>query len=148
MTILASIKTALEADATLVAAATGGIYDYTETGRLGIGRTNTPSAYDSSGIIKPTILLRARALTPDFQLRDSNGKYSSARQTIEVYLYQDNSYTTIATMKDRVYALLHETQVTGTFLISWAGGSGEAFDYDINACVEREEYLVNTYRSV
>lgn len=148
MTILSAIKTRLEADATLVAAATGGIYDYTETGALGIGRTNTPSAFDSNGVIKPCILLRARALVPDFQLRDSSGQYSSARQTIEVYLFQDNAYTTIATMKDRVYALLHETQVTGAFLASWAGSSGEAFDYELRACVEREEYLVNTYRSV
>lgn len=148
MTILSAIKTVLEADATLLATATGGIYDFNETGRIGVNRTNTPSAFDANGVIKPTILVRARALVPDFVLRDSSGQYSSARQTIEVYYYQDSGYSTIATLKDRVYALLHETQVTGAFLVSWAGGTGESFDYDINACVERDDYLVNTYRSV
>ncbi len=148
MTILSAIKTVLEADATLLATATGGVWSMDEAGRMGLNRTNTPAAFDSSGIIKPCILLRARALVPDFQLRDSNSKYSSARQTIEVYFYQDSGYSTISTMKSRVYALLHETQVTGAFLVSWAGGTGEAFDIDINTCVERDDYLVNTYRSV
>lgn len=148
MTILSSIKTLLEADATLLATATGGVWDFSETGRMGINRTNTPAAFDSAGIIKPCVLVRARAMNPDFILRDPSGKYNSARQVIECWLYEDSGYSNIATMKQRIYALLAESRVTGTFWVSWAGGSGEQFDYDVNACVEREQYLCNTWRSV
>ena len=148
MSILSAAKAVLEADATLLATATGGIYDINESGALGINRQTTTGAFDSNGLLKPCVLLRARALVPDFQLRDASGQYSSARQTLEVWLYQDNGYTSIDTMKARIYALLHEKQLTGTFLVSWAGGSGENFDWELRACVEREDYLANTWRNV
>lgn len=145
---LAAIKTRLEADATLLATATGGIYDLTETGRLGINRTNTPAAFDSAGIIKPCVLLRLRSATPDFVLQDDNGQYQSVREAIEVYFYEDSGYTTIETMRSRVYALLHATQVTGAFAIRWAGDIRSSIDFDLNASVERSDYSVVTKRSV
>lgn len=148
MSFLSAAKTILEADATLLATATGGIWSIDEAGRMGLNRTNTPSAFDSSGIIKPCVLLRARAMVPDFILRDDSNQYNSARQILECYFYQDNAYTSIVTMRDRVYVLLNMKQLTGTFLVSWAGHSGEQFDYDINACVERSEYLANLKLSV
>jgi hypothetical protein len=143
------IKARLEADATLLAIATGGVWDYDETGRLGINRGNTTAAFDATtGVIKPCVLVRARSAVPDFILRDIDGQYNSVRQVVEIWMYQDSGYTTIETMKSRVYALLNATQVTGAFFVSWAGDIGEQFDYDLNACVERSDYLVNTYRSV
>lgn len=148
MTILSAIKTILEADATLLATATGGVWDWDESGAQGINRTSTTAAFDSNGVIKPCVLLKARAENPDFILRDPSNKYNSTRQVIEVWLYQDNAYSSITTMKTRIYALLAETQVTGAFWVSWAGGSGQQFDYDLRSCVEREEYLVNARRSV
>lgn len=149
MSTQSAIKARLEADATLLATATGGCFDYDETGRMGLNRTNTPSAFDATtGVIKPSILVRARAAVPDFILRDVDGQYNSVRQVVEIYLYQDSGYGTIETMKNRVYALLNATQVTGAFFVSWAGDIGEQFDWDLNACVERSDYLVNTYRSV
>ena len=148
MSALSSIKARLEADATLLATATGGIYDLAETGRLGINRTNTPSAFDSAGVIKPCVLLRLRSATPDFVLQDDTSQYQSVRELIEVYYYEDSGYTAIETMRSRVYALLQATQVTGAFAIRWAGDIRSSIDFDLNASVERSDYSVVTKRSV
>lgn len=148
MSALSSIKARLEADATLLATATGGIYDLTETGRLGVNRTNTPAAFDSAGVIKPCLLLRLRSATPDGVLQDDSGQYQSVREAIEVYFYEDSGYTTIETMRSRCYALLHATQVTGAFAIRWAGDIRSSIDFDLNASVERSDYTVITRRSV
>lgn len=148
MSALSSIKARLEADATLLATATGGIYDLAETGRLGINRTNTPSAFDSAGVIKPCVLLRLRSATPDFVLQDDASQYQSVRELIEVYYYEDSGYTAIETMRSRVYALLQATQVTGAFAIRWAGDIRSSIDFDLNASVERSDYSVVTKRSV
>ena len=148
MSALSSIKARLEADATLLATATGGIYDLTETGRLGINRTNTPSAFDAAGVIKPCVLLRLRSATPDFVLQDDTSQYQSVRELIEVYYYEDSGYSAIETMRSRVYALLQATQVTGAFAIRWAGDIRSSIDFDLNASVERSDYTVITRRSV
>lgn len=148
MSALSSIKARLEADATLLATATGGIYDLAETGRLGINRTNTPSAFDGAGVIKPCVLLRLRSATPDFVLQDDASQYQSVRELIEVYYYEDSGYTAIETMRSRVYALLQATQVTGAFAIRWAGDIRSSIDFDLNASVERSDYSVVTKRSI
>lgn len=148
MSALSSIKTRLEADATLLATATGGVWDFAETGRLGINRTNTPTAFDSSGIIKPCVLLRLRSATPDYVLQDDTSQYQSVREVIEVWFYEDSGYSAIETMRTRCYALLHATQVAGVFAIRWAGDIRSQIDFDLNASVERSDYSVVTYRSV
>ena len=148
MSALSSIKARLEADATLLATATGGVWDFAETGRLGINRTNTPAAFDSSGVIKPCVLLRLRSATPDGVLQDDSGQYQSVREVIEVYFYEDSGYSAIETMRTRCYVLLHATQVTGVFAVRWAGDIRSQIDFDLNASVERSDYSVVTYRSV
>jgi len=148
LSALSSITTRLEADATLLATATGGIYDLTETSRLGINRTNTPAAFDSNGVIKPCVLLRLRSSTPDYVLQDDTSQYQSVREMIEVYFYEDSGYTAIETMRTRCYALLQATQVTGAFAIRWAGDIRSSIDFDLNASVERSDYQVTTKRSV
>ena len=85
MTILANIKTVLEADTTLLALATGGIWDFDETKRLGLNRTTQPTAFDSNGIIKPCVLLKTRSEIPDGFLMDDDGQVASAVSTIEMW---------------------------------------------------------------
>lgn len=148
MSALSSIKTRLEADATLLATATGGIWSFDETGRLGINRTNTPVAFDSAGIIRPCLLLRLRSATPDYVLQDDTSQYQSVRESIELWFYEDSGYSAIETMRSRCYALLHATQVTGAFAIRWAGDIRSQIDFDLNASVERSDYTVITRRSV
>lgn len=149
MSALSAWKTVLEADGTLVAAATGGIYDFDETGRLGLSRTLTPGAYDSNGLIKPCILLKQRSATPDYQLADDTNQYVSVQEMLEAWFYEEDGYSNIETMRDRVYALTHTVQLTGTFQVLWAGDLRPGIrDDDLDANVERSDYQVYLPRSV
>jgi hypothetical protein len=149
LSILSSAKTLLEADATLLAAATGGVYDYDETGRLGINRTTTPGAFSSAGIIKPCVLLKLRSSTPDYDLADDANQYVSLREMLEVWLYQDAAFAAIETMRNRVYVLLHAKQFGGAFMCYWQGDIRPGIrDTEIDAYVERSDYLVRAKRSV
>lgn len=147
MTALSAAKAILEADATLLATATGGIYDLDETGRLGINRTLT-SAFDSNEIIKPCVLLKLRSSEPDQALVDEGARYQSTTEMLEVWFYQDTGYSSIETMRDRVWALLHAVQLSGTFMCLWAGDVRQARDTDLDASVERSVYQVTTKKSV
>ena len=148
MSALSAAKAILEADATLLAAATGGVWDFDETGRLGLSRTLTPAAFDASGRIEPCVLLKLRSSTPDHVLRDDVGQYSSVVEMLEVWFYEDAGYSQIETMRNRVYTLLHAQQLTGTFAVHWAGDVRGQRDVELDANVERSQYQVHTYRSV
>ena len=147
MSALSAAKAILEADATLLATATGGIFDYTETGRQGLSRTITPTAFDSNGIIKPCVLLKLRDAIPDGQLADDASQYVSVRQILEAWFYADSSFAAIETMRDRVFTLLHGKQLTGTFVVRWAGDVRGQRDIELDAFLERSDYLVITKRS-
>lgn len=141
MTTVTSAKTLLEADATLLALATGGIYDYDETGRMGINRTNTPSAF-TSGIIKPCILLKLRSSVPWGDIADPATKTVSLREMFEVQFYADNAYTVIESMRARVFALLHEVRLSGTFICRFAGDFYPPRDVEMDSFVLRSDYAV------
>lgn len=146
MTAISAIKTVLEADATLLATATGGVWDYDETDRQGLNRTTAPAAFDASQNIKPCVLLKLRSSIPDGQLADAAGQVASVRETIEVWLYQDRGYADIETMGLRIYALLQEQQLPGTFLVTWQGALRAGRDIGIDANIERNDYLAVTIR--
>lgn len=148
MSTLSAAKAVLEADATLLATATGGVWDFDETGRLGLSRTLTAAAFDANGLIKPCVLLKLRSSVPDGHLRDDANQYSSLVEMLEVWFYEDTGYSNIETMRDRVYALLHATQLTGTFAVHWAGDVRAQRDVELDASVERSQYQVYRARSV
>lgn len=147
MTVESVFKTLLEADATLVAAATGGIYDLTEAGHMGLNRTSTPSAWDSNGVIKPTILVRERASNPGLNVPDDDGQVMDTRQICEVYLFEDGGYGTIKSMGDRIYTLLHAKFISGAGRVDWAGNVRPWRDIEVDAWVERHDYLVIAIRA-
>jgi len=147
VSVVSAAKTILEDDATLGAAATGGIYDLGETGPNGISRTTTPDAFDANEIIKPCILVKTRGATPDGALVDEAEQYVSVRQVLEVWLYEARGYSNIDTMKDRVYALLHTVQLSDTFMVLWAGDLGQQRDTDLDASLDRSEFAVHTFKS-
>jgi len=147
VSVVSEAKTILEADVALVALATGGIYDYAETGPNGISRTTTPDAFDSNEIIEPCILLKSRGSTPDLQLVDEGTQYLSTREALECWFYEDTGYANIEAMRDRVYTLLHAVQLAGTFKMLWAGDVRNQRDTDIDANVERSEFTVHTFKS-
>jgi hypothetical protein len=138
----------LEADVTLLATATGGVYDLDETGPLGINRTTTPAAFDANEIIKPCVLLKTRSSEPDQSLVDEGARYQSVSEMLEVWFYEDSGYSNIETMRDRVWVLLHAVQLSGTFMCLWAGDVRNQRDTDLDANVERSVYQVATKKSV
>lgn len=150
MSILSAAKALLEADATLLATATGGIFSYDETGRMGIGRTNTPDAFDqATEIIKPCVLIKTRAPVADYTLADDANQLVSYREALEIWLYQDSGYTTIETMEARIYTLLHAKQFGGAFMCYWQQNVRfPVRDIELDANVERMEFAVRAKRSV
>lgn len=149
MSILSAAKAILAADSTLLAAATGGVWDFDSTGRLGINRTANPSAFTSAGIIKPCVLVKTRAQVADYILADESNQMVSYREALEVWLYQDSGYTTIETMEARIYVLLHAKQFGGAFMCYWQQNVRfPVRDTDLDANVERMEFSVRAKRSV
>jgi len=142
------IKALLEADATLLATATGGVFDYDEAGRFGLSREATPTAFTSAGIIKPCVVVKGRGPRPTGALADDVLQITSTSEVVEIWLYEDSAYTTIATMKARIYTLLHGVQVSGSFVCRWAGTAlaDQRDDTLGNVSVEREDYQVFALR--
>lgn len=145
---LVSAKTILEADTgtgNLVALATGGIYDFDETGRMGINRTNTPAAF-SSGIIRPCLLVKVRSSQAFGEIGDDAQRISGARDMLEVWAYQDSGYSTIRSMLARVYTLLQGKSLGG-FVCRWTMDVQPIRDIDLDANVQRSDYEVFWLRS-
>lgn len=142
---LANAKAILEADATLLALATGGIYDWDETGRMGINRTNTPTAF-TSGIIKPCLLLKLASSVPFGGIADDPNKIVSVREMLEAWGYQDSGYATIKSMLDRVYTLL-QGELLGGFACHFAQKvQPPGRDIEMDASVEYDRYAVITLK--
>lgn len=148
MTVLSTVKAILEADTTLLAAASGGVWDAAETGPDGINRTSTTAAFDSNLVIKPCVFLKLRSSVPDYILADDENQYVSVREMIEVWCYQNSGYATIETMRLRIYALLHAKQLAGTFAVRWQGDIQPFRDIDLKANGLRSDYLAVVKRSV
>lgn len=134
-----TIKAALEADATLMATLTGGVY--TET----ITRQRTPGAFDANGELLPCALVRVE--------RDAqHGPYTgpdtlSARVYIVVYFYQQSGYGVIDAALDRVRALLHRAKLgAGTWDISWADDSADLEDEALRCALRFSRYVVTRLR--
>ena len=147
-----SIITAiLEADATLLTTATGGVIEWADTNRLGISRETTPDAFDSTtGLIKPCILVKGRGERPDGGIADDTGQQLSTAEVVEIWFYEDTGYTNIETMRARVYALLHGQQVDNSlFIVRWAGDPFIQMRDDAmgHISVERSDYDVRALKS-
>lgn len=113
VTIAEDIKNLLTANVALVAVATGGIYTYAETNRLGISEYNTPQAFGDSGQLKPMILIKDREQMIDGGITDDTTQALSYRQINEVWFYDDgdNGFDTINDMRSKVFVILHARRV-------------------------------------
>ncbi|MCC6454203.1 MAG: hypothetical protein IT328_04620 [Caldilineaceae bacterium] len=143
MSSVSAVKTVLEADATLVALATGGIWDLNETGRMGLNRSNeaTAAAF-TNGMIKPCILVKLRSSNPAGDAVDEGEKVMSARDMVSVWFYQDSGLDQIDLMRERVRTLLNFKQLSGSGRCLWAGDSQPDHDIDLDANVQRSDYAV------
>lgn len=109
------------ADATLMATLTGGFYAYGSLGREGLTRESVPAAYDSNGYLKPCGIAKMRALIHDFEVFDGIAQDASARQVVELWLYQDSGFTAIDTALARLYVLFQGYQLSNAFPCEWHG---------------------------
>lgn len=110
------VNTLLEADATLVAILTGGIYKSGELGPLGITRGTTSAAFDANGYLLPCALVKERAQVATADVSDYGAQVNSARQVIEIWLYQEQgSYAALDSARARLRVLLQGYVFSGAF---------------------------------
>lgn len=108
MTLQDDIKTALTASAPLVTAFTGGIKTWDELGGLGINFNTAPGAFDSSLRLKPTIIIRERAVIATAELGDELTRETSTTQSLDIHFMQDRSlgWGALETGQTTVFSLL------------------------------------------
>lgn len=129
---------------------TGGIYTYSESGRLGPNRDATPSAFDSTtGLLKPCCVVKDRSAIPDGGASDDAQHLSSYRQVEELWFYDDGDagYATIQAAMIRAFTLLHGQHVSYA-QAHWAGNvidqRDPALDY---AAVSRSDFAIVALQS-
>lgn len=112
-TIAEDVQTLLLANAALVLLATGGIYTYADTNRLGISEYNTPDVFGTSGQVNPTILIKDREQMIDGGINDDVTQALSYRQIVEIWIYDDgdHGFGTINSIRSAIYTLLHARRV-------------------------------------
>lgn len=137
-------KTRMEADTTLMATLTGGVFTSASVGRDGITRTSAAAAFDSSGYLKPCALVKQRGLIPDLVVNDQEAGVASATQVVEIWLYQDSGYDSIDTALNRLFVLFHGHSFTDSFPVEWLGTLDREVDEGAlnGASMARQEYLV------
>jgi hypothetical protein len=121
MTVTAGIKTLIAANSAIMTLFTGGVYTDDETGRNGIGRSTTPAAYDADGFLQPCAYVKERAQIGNWGGAVGNSGFTGTRQVVEVWIYDDAAYTTIASARDLVFALLQRALITGYGRLRYLG---------------------------
>lgn len=140
---LAAAVAILAADATLLTTATGGVYNRTALGRMGLNRKNAlaATAFDSNGNIKPCVVLRLRSSSVVDGLGDDANRIVAQREMLECWLYEYSGYANINTMRSRIFTLLQGQQLGG-FACRWAFDGPQTDDLDVDANVMRVDYEV------
>lgn len=111
----ADLAGVLSADSTLTGILTGGIYQAGLVGLEGINRKSTPGAFTVGGALQPCALVKQRGNVVDYLLSDEAAQLASATQVVEVWLYEDRTYTAIQAAMNRIYALLQGRLFTNAF---------------------------------
>lgn len=137
-------KTRMDADATLMAILTGGVFVSGSLGPLGITRDTAPGAFDGNGYLKPCALVRQRPSIADLQVVDQIALAASATQVVEIYLYEDTGYTSIDSALSRLFILFFGYQFTDSFPAEWIGTIDRERDQGAldGASMARQEWLI------
>lgn len=149
MSIESTVATYLEADATLMATLTGGVYTSAEVGREGITRGTASEAFGTDGYLKPCALVKQRGPVPDGMLVEQGDPAASFTQVVEIYLYEDSGYSSIDTALGRLFALLYGHQFSGTFPLEWIGTLDRERDEGAlkGSSMARQDWLVASIQS-
>lgn len=111
----------LEADVTLMAILTGGVYTSGELGPLGITRDTAEGAFDADGWLQPCALVKEAPTVSTSDVTDYEAQVQSARQRVEIWLYQDQgSYAALDSARARIYTLLQGYVFDDSFELSLA----------------------------
>lgn len=108
-------ETVMEADATLMAILTGGVYPFGSLGLEGITRESVPTAFDANGYLKPCCIVKQRAAVPDGVLDDMITKEATTGQAVELWFYEDRGYTNIDAGMLRSRVLFHGYRFNDSF---------------------------------
>lgn len=144
----AATLSALVADATLSALATGGVYDAQTLGRKELEISDLQVG--TNPMIQPAVFIRWTTETP--MPPDVIEVYDAY---CEIFFYQHEGYDIIRQMRARVYELLHRNRVTIDgpgpayhFGFNWAGSVLESEDESLaGASMERDRYQSDLIRS-
>lgn len=139
----------MEADDTLMDILLGGVHQTGEVGLEGISRATTPAAFDANGFLLPSALVKQRGKVPTGAIVDYNEQISSARQIVEVWLYEDRGYTNIDAAAARLYALLQGHMFSDSYEVrlanvidrtrdegALAGASLARLDWQVDSIIE------------
>lgn len=119
MSLQSAVKAIAAANSTLSTFFTGGIVAYDDLKEAGLTPKGYPSAFDSNGILKPTLVFKERTLNPTFAVKDENAQTTSSVQALEVWYYDapSGSYGNLETMRGVVKGLLHDRGANGGRLV-------------------------------
>lgn len=147
MTNLSAAKAILAADTTLTTTATGGIYTPNDLGRMGLNPSNPQAtvAFNTDGSIKPCIVLKIRSNQPVDGLGDDGTQRVGQREMMEVWCYQDNGYSSIDTIRARVFVDLQGKRLSGA-ACRWAFDDSPRHDMDLDACFQRMDFAITSVR--
>jgi hypothetical protein len=137
----ALITTRLTGHAPLLALLTGGIYNYEALPRNGIKAK--PQAWNN-GLMKPCCVVKARPQVPFGDIKDSATQFTTSRQGVELWLYNDGDagYTSLRSAQQVILTLLHLRRVAGAFQMRFAGDLAAPDPELNNAATLRLEYTV------
>lgn len=144
----ADFYTVLNADTTLLATLTGGVWKRETIGVEGLTRQTAAAAFDgTTGYLRPCALIAERATVPDGVVKDLMAQKVSTRTVVEIYLYGDAGagYTALDTAAERIYVLLQGRQFTASAeveLVNVVGRWREVEGSLKNACATRYDFLV------
>ena len=147
-----AVKTVFDADTGtggISTLATGGIYTFEGTKRLGLSRIDTPNAWDSNGILKPSIILKDRDQVRDNGVLEDPGQVVSFREVLEVWYYEEGEagYANIESMRNRAFKLLHGKKVSSC-LVRWVSNTLRRRDSALSyASMEKSDYEVRGLQS-
>lgn len=123
-----TITTILKDDEALVADTPGGIYAYTELGRVGITRETMPQAYDDDGYVLPLLVIKARAPVPTSGMSDEVEQRTAILQYIECWMYQWVGYDRIEIIDNHLYRIMQYRKIQGFTNFAWNFSTGPQQD--------------------
>lgn len=149
MSAIEAVQDLLQADSTLVALLTGGIYRYDApntvdaTGKLAIRPDTHPAAFTngaSGGKLKPLVIIKSRGAQPQGDIDDPAERHISTQEVIECWFYRDriDGHAALRTAAERVYLTMRSRST-----IDWLFEGPQGYDPEFyQHAFRRDDYRV------